>query len=203
MPFGNSSGSATEEGGNILAEWDSNWDFGDAFNSMLGNYGEIMGLGIENMKAQQPRDAAAFELWKRGKESGLESDYLARDMAKKGYADDRSALFARKRAEREAAGKSQRYETPEGRMEQSRRYMESLTGGPWDFQFSRPSAARNLPAAGDLSGQPFTPNPWLGTYNIAANKNPGAAFQAMVGREDAGLWNPEIPGGGIPRGARG
>jgi len=111
MAFGSSSGSATEEGGNILAEWDSNWDFGDAFNSLLGNYGSMFELGLENMRRQQPRDAQAFDLWKQGKASALKSDDLAREMAKKAYADERAAMFARKKAEDEAKAFAQRQRT--------------------------------------------------------------------------------------------
>lgn len=104
-PFGGSgSGSAREEGGNILAEWDMDWGgMGGAFDALLGRYGEMFDIGLENMRRQQPRESQAFDLWKQGKESDLDDAFFAREMGKKQWADYMSQMFAAKKAREEAA----------------------------------------------------------------------------------------------------
>lgn len=147
-PGGSGGGQVTQEGENILAEW--NWDMGgmgDAFNSLLGRYGSMMDLGIEAMQRRAQQDPIAFDLYRRRREEELTGAAEDRARMRRGEAYDRSAMFAANRErQRENARRQQMERAAPTRMVTGPgvvpgRTLDVLAMSPWQRQAFLPQAA--------------------------------------------------------------
>lgn len=201
MAFGSGSGTVTS-GDDILAEWNfesaNPWN---AFSSLMGPYSEMLNIGIENMRAQQPRDAEAFSLWKQGKGSELENEAMMRELEKKRWEDYRRTKFMSERDERDARARADfdrraalndalTKRGPGGYGGESAHQSEAQLQG-WGV--AGPDGSTYAPAAAKAVQYPAPPPSLLGgpagsgmggqtNINNVAAPAPGAAFGAMAGR---------------------
>jgi len=98
-------------------------------NAMMQRYGQYMDLGLRQAEEEMPRQAEAFNLYSRTRESELKDAKMRRKQAKQAEWDERRSREEARRKEGEAAAEKQR--------DRMRLNLAQAPGEPFDYGGTR------------------------------------------------------------------